>query len=70
MKTCICESVLLGENPPITQWSQRPWLILVPVVQCSEWFTSPVTNQLQSCAGLFYMSASQALTIRSLSYNL
>lgn len=51
--------VLLGDVPPITQGSQRPWFILVPVVQRFELVALPTANQLQSCAGLFYLSASQ-----------
>lgn len=54
------ESMYLWESA-ITQWSQRPWLILVPVVQRFELVALPTTNQLQSCAGLFYLSASQRL---------
>lgn len=66
MNNEICEWKILdlGENPPVTQWSQRPWLILVPVVPCFELVALPTTNQLQCSAGLFfffYLSASQRL---------
>lgn len=65
------ENIFVGVcNPPqIPQWSQRPWLILVPVVQCFELVALPTTNQLQSYAGLFYLS--EALTPRGIkSFNL
>lgn len=60
------ENIFVGVLP---QWSQRPWLILVPVVQCFELVALPTTNQLQSYAGLFYLS--EALTPRGIkSFNL